>query len=230
MASAAFLKRAKPEFRFYCWIAHMPRLKHTVPKLCKRKKSGRAYVTIDGYEHYLGAAFGTPEAQAEYDRLIGEYLTSGCDAAAVNPGQRVNIERVIKAFWIFAKDYYVKNGTPTSEWHAYRQVCRTMRRLYGRTIAEEFGPLALKTLRHSWMDQSLWRLCSARRTIQSSNNGALPFLGPRHFITQNDYFGAQITKFYSRLACQSLTQHNFVHKSTNQTLLLRMGHSTIEPN
>jgi hypothetical protein len=38
--------------------------------------TGQAVVTLNGHDHYLGK-HGTPESQAEYDRLIAEWLVNG---------------------------------------------------------------------------------------------------------------------------------------------------------
>src|SRR4051794_22389559 len=47
-----------------------------VPSLTHHKASGQAVTRIDGKDHYLGK-HGTPEAKAEYDRLIAEWLANG---------------------------------------------------------------------------------------------------------------------------------------------------------
>ena len=38
------------------------------PSLCHHKASNQGVVRINGRDHYCGT-YGTPEAQAEYDRL-----------------------------------------------------------------------------------------------------------------------------------------------------------------
>src|SRR5262245_43796763 len=53
----------------------MPR-KKTVPSLTHHKAKNLASVRLDGRYIYLGK-WGTPEAEAEYRRVIAEWLASG---------------------------------------------------------------------------------------------------------------------------------------------------------
>jgi len=54
----------------------MPRRpKGSVPALQHHKPSGRARVTINGRDHWLGK-WGTPEARLAYERLIAEFLAT----------------------------------------------------------------------------------------------------------------------------------------------------------
>jgi hypothetical protein len=55
----------------------MPRRpKGSVPSLQHHKPSGRARVTINGRDIWLGK-WGSPESRLAYDRIIAEYLVSG---------------------------------------------------------------------------------------------------------------------------------------------------------
>ena len=49
----------------------------SVPPLRCHKRSGTAYVHINGERRYLGAKFGTPQADANYNKLITEWLANG---------------------------------------------------------------------------------------------------------------------------------------------------------
>lgn len=53
----------------------MPRLIHRLPVPRLHRRSGKARLRIGGKEHWLGV-FGSPEAQAEYDRLIEQHFAS----------------------------------------------------------------------------------------------------------------------------------------------------------
>jgi hypothetical protein len=53
----------------------MPPLTRKLPSYRLHNPSGKAVVTIDGRDYYLGE-FGTLESRAEYDRTIADYLTN----------------------------------------------------------------------------------------------------------------------------------------------------------
>ena len=54
----------------------MPRWNNHIPKVRHHRASGRAVVTPDGRDVYPGPA-RTPEAEAEYRRVIAEHITLG---------------------------------------------------------------------------------------------------------------------------------------------------------
>lgn len=123
----------------------MPKLVHRLPKYSKHKASGQAVVSIGGKDHYLGP-FGSAASRKEYDRLIREYLAGGRTAT-----RQPTIIEVIAAYWRFAEAYYVKNGKPTSEVYLLKLALRELKTLYGRELAQDFGPLKLKAIRSKWV-------------------------------------------------------------------------------
>ena len=54
------------------------------PKYRKHRASGRAVVTLYGQDRYLGP-YGTKASRIEYDRLIGERLTTFAWGAEAQP-------------------------------------------------------------------------------------------------------------------------------------------------
>ena len=54
------------------------------PSYRHHKVTGQAFVTLSGKDHYLGR-YRSEESRAEYDRLVGEWMTNGR-----RPQQRVN--------------------------------------------------------------------------------------------------------------------------------------------
>jgi hypothetical protein len=155
----------------------MPRLTKSLPTYRKHKVSGQAVVTIGGKDIYLGA-HGTKASKIEYDRIIADYLAAGrrLPVASHDP----TVSEIVLAFWKHAKDYYRKpvlnpDGSqkidatgkpvtePTTEVRNLKRVLRPLRRLYGDTLAHEFGPLALKAFR-----QHMIQLGWCRRSVNSN--------------------------------------------------------------
>src|SRR4051794_4104126 len=60
---------------------HMSRPHRPIPKHCHHKASGRGVVRLSGKDHYTGP-WGTPAAEAAYERLLAEWLANGRSAAA----------------------------------------------------------------------------------------------------------------------------------------------------
>jgi integrase len=77
------------------------------------------------------------------------------------PARRPNlsVNELILDFWTgYAERHYRHpDGTPTGELDNYRDSIRTLRRLYGTTLASDFSPLALKAVRQAMIDAGLAR-------------------------------------------------------------------------
>jgi integrase len=116
-----------------------------VPSYRLHKASGQAYVVIHGRAHYLGK-HGTRASREGYARVIAEWAAAG-EAAPAAVGGVLTIVELLAAYLTHARTYYVKNGQATSEMSWILDSMRPLRRLYGRTPAAEFGPLALKAVR-----------------------------------------------------------------------------------
>ncbi len=133
----------------------MPRTstRSRIPSYRCHKPSGRAVVTLNGTDHYLGP-YESAISKAEYDRLIGEWLANGRRLSLPdNECQASTINEVIAAFWSHAQGYYRRSdGTPTSEQGNLKQILKHLARLYGHTSAQDFGPVSLKALRQHLID------------------------------------------------------------------------------
>ena len=129
----------------------MPKTPLGLPKLQRYKPRNLAAVRIDGRFLYLGPWGDDPRkpcpaAQAAYDAKIREWLDNGrrLPDSGTEP---LTVEELAARFWTHAESHYVKKGRPTSELHCYRMALRPVRRLYGASAAENFGPAALKACR-----------------------------------------------------------------------------------
>ena len=58
----------------------------------------------------------------------------------------------------------MKNGRPTSEAGLIRRALRNLRKLYGATPGRGFGPVALKTVRQTYIEEGLCRRDVNRHT------------------------------------------------------------------
>ena len=120
-----------------------------VPSYRRHKPTGQAVVTINGRDLYLGK-WNSAASRAEYDRLIAEFLANGRRLQSDADG---TVVEVLNAYRKFAEDYYRKGGRVTSEYGRIKEALKLVRELYGRTTANEFGPLALKAVRQRMIDK-----------------------------------------------------------------------------
>jgi integrase len=68
------------------------------------------------------------------------------------------VNELILAYWRHVEQHYRRpDGTPTSEQNEYRLVLRAVKAAYGHTAAADFGPLALKAVRHRMVESGLCR-------------------------------------------------------------------------
>jgi len=143
----------------------MPSTPPRTPKYRHYKPKDLAVVRIDGKDHYLGK-YGSPESHERYRRLLAEWLSSKAvsvvreqpsDGTGSSPPPAIYVNELILAYWTHAKSYYVKRGRATDEQAGIRSALRYVRRLYGRTRADEFSPLKLKAVRQAMIDTDLSR-------------------------------------------------------------------------
>jgi integrase len=135
----------------------MPILKEALPKYRKHKASGQAVVTIRGQDFYLGP-WNTKASHTEYDRIIAEYLTAGRQLPVKGAeAADLTIVEILARYKRFAKAYYRKNGKSTGEWENVEHAVTPLLRLYGRTPVQNFGPLALKAVRQTMIEDGLTR-------------------------------------------------------------------------
>ena len=123
-----------------------------IPRMTRHKATGQAKVRINRKDFYLGP-WGSDEAQAKYDRLIGDLLAKRGAPDLV----AVTINRLCVSYMEYARGYYVKDGEPTPEIGALRAVLRPWCELYGREPIGDFTPVKLKRVRQKLIDSGLYR-------------------------------------------------------------------------
>jgi integrase len=146
---------------------HQPKYRHYKPK-------NLAVVRIDGRDVYLGK-YNSPESLEQYGRVLAEWRASGKvsnpgaartavagDAAAGQADPTIN--EMILAFWTHAERHYrAPDGAPTDELRNVRDALKPLRRLYGGTLARDFGPLALRAVRDAMIRGGLARTTTNAR-------------------------------------------------------------------
>lgn len=135
----------------------MPKPPKSNPSYRLHKRSGQAVVTLDGRDFYLGA-HGSPQSRAEYDRLIGEWLTNGRRLLTGKNGSAgLCVNELSRRYLLHAESYYRKpSGKPTSQINTLIQALRPLRTLYGKSLASDFRPLALKSVRELMVQRMDW--------------------------------------------------------------------------
>ena len=132
-----------------------------IPSYRLHKSSGRAVVTIDGRDYFLGR-HGTEESHQRYNQLIGEWLSHGC-RMPITAHPHLTVLEVIATFWHHAKRYYTRiDGSPTTELSNYRLALRelcwpaihttSMKASVRSSRAPTAAPIAL-----SWMTRGVSR-------------------------------------------------------------------------
>jgi integrase len=134
-----------------------------VPSYRRHKQSGQAIVTLTdglgGRRDILLGKYRSKESRVEYARVIAEWETAGRVLPSLTKATAdLNVNELILRFWKHAEQHYRRPpGTATSELSEYRRAFRVLKELYGHTLAKDFGPLALKTVRQRMIDSGLAR-------------------------------------------------------------------------
>ncbi len=114
-------------------------------------------VTFNGKDSYLGK-FNSSESQAEYDRLLAEWLANGRMVPSEPKKSNLTITELIAEFMKHAKNHYRHgDGTPTSEVDNFRLSLKPLLQIYGHTQVGDFGPLALKAVREKMIESECTR-------------------------------------------------------------------------
>ncbi|MHC5110573.1 MAG: hypothetical protein ACYTHJ_11935 [Planctomycetota bacterium] len=138
-----------------------------IPKMQFHKASGQAKVRIDGKDHYLGR-HGAPKAEAKYKRLIAELCLTG---RVADDDTAVTVDEVLASAWQWVEKHYRKDGNPTSEVLSYKRAFSFVRRLYGDTPANFFGPRALKHIREELVAAGFVRRSVNKHRLLGSLDG-----------------------------------------------------------
>jgi integrase len=121
-----------------------------IPSYRCHKASGQAVVTLGGTDYYLGK-FNTAASRVEYHRLIAEWASNG--SVVRDRSESLTVSELLLEFLRHAKQHYRRpDGTLTSEVYNFKLSMKPLNKLYGRTRAADFGPLALKAVRQTMIE------------------------------------------------------------------------------
>lgn len=111
------------------------------PPSILRHKSGRSFVRIARRDYYLPGAPGSPEAKAEYSRLIAELADA--PRLALAPSKAPTVAKVCAAFLEHASKTYGASGEADN----YRSALSVVTSLYGDLPAADFKLHQLRAVR-----------------------------------------------------------------------------------
>lgn len=138
----------------------MPANSPRIPKYCRHKATGQAYVTLGGKRHYLGN-HGSEKSKERYRAVVAELVVAPEVNAArpcnVSPGQSITIVELAIAYWKHAKDYYRKDGDLTTQVDNIRQALKPLKNFYSTTPVNEFGPLKLAAIQEHLIGTGICR-------------------------------------------------------------------------
>jgi integrase len=129
-----------------------------IPSYRLYRRTGQAVVTLSGKDHYLGK-YDSPESREKYARLIAEWILNGRRPTLPPVAEKPDftIAELILRYLEHCDRYYQKDGRPTGEARNVEYALRPLRRLYGSSQVEDFGPLALKTTRAAMIETDICR-------------------------------------------------------------------------
>lgn len=133
-----------------------------VPKYRLHKSDGRAVVTLNGQDVFLGK-YGTPESQTRYSRLIAEWVAAG--RRLPHQEEDLTVLELIDAYWVHAEQTYRKpDGSPAGELVNIRLAMRPLKELYADVPVKAFGPRALRAVQQKMVESGWVRTSINRQT------------------------------------------------------------------
>lgn len=127
----------------------------------RRHASGQARVTIAGKDYLLGP-WNSKESKEKYNRLVGEYISSGRSKSFGTKPSELSIAELLVAFKAHAEQTY--GVSKRGEYYHLVLAMRPLKRLYLSTNAVDFGVPQWKAV---------------RQYIADGKNGALPKKGQK---------------------------------------------------
>ena len=129
------------------------KIQKKVPSL--RKCNNRGFVELNRQRIYLGP-WGAKETEEAYERAVAQWLTNNRSLPVAS--DEITISELVRDALVFYTDYFRRpDGSRSSSLGIFKLACDPLVRHYGSTLASDFGPLSLRTLREIWIDRGLTR-------------------------------------------------------------------------
>jgi integrase len=123
----------------------------------RHKASGRAYVTINGEQHYLGQ-WGSDESRRAFRDIIARWESSHGSATVDIPMGAVKVADLARAFLDWAGTRYRnEDGTPTSEIDGTRRAIADVVERHGRQLADTITGRDIRQIQTHWKAQGFVR-------------------------------------------------------------------------
>jgi len=108
-----------------------------------------AFVELQGRRQYLGR-YDSDESRERYYKLIAESFASAAQPRRVERPTAIQVKQLAAEYLLYARDYYVKHGRPTSQVAHIVRAVKTLTQLHGSKHVASFDTLALQEIQ-SWL-------------------------------------------------------------------------------
>jgi integrase len=135
----------------------MPRPKKQIPSYLHFKPKNKGYCRVGGKNRYFPGPYNSAESKRAYSRFVAELTAAPQSLPSLDAGD-ITIAQLLDAFLTeHVEKRYVKRGRPTTEQAGFRRALRPVSRLYGDSLARDFGPLALIACRSTFVQDGICR-------------------------------------------------------------------------
>jgi integrase len=154
-------QKRRPDSRL-AYPGHQPQSRERggtgVPAYRVHRAKGLGYVRLNKRMIYLGAA-NTPESFERYRRVLGEWLATGrAPKRKSESTAALTVNEVVEEYLRWARQYYLDaDGIASAGLAPVEAAAKTLKALYGTTVAVEFGPIAFKAIRLAMIEEGLCR-------------------------------------------------------------------------
>jgi integrase len=119
---------------------HQTGRKPRLPGYRLHRASGNARVTLGGRDVYLGQ-YGSPESKSEYQRVLAEWLATGCRPLP-SPGHSLT---VIELLDFYLRDLQSQNPS-VSQWNRARQAAKLLRTHCGHSPVDQISVTTIRAI------------------------------------------------------------------------------------